>query len=77
MANDRIVVRGVREHNLKTIDVELPWDQLARAEKRIHHSGSASMPIRTRGEVQLVVIHEAAAQSPIPGHLDVGRETDG
>src|SRR6185503_14277961 len=28
MANDRIVIRGAREHNLKGIDLELPRDQL-------------------------------------------------
>jgi excinuclease UvrABC ATPase subunit len=26
MANNGIVVRGAREHNLTSIDVELPWD---------------------------------------------------
>jgi excinuclease ABC subunit A len=28
MANDRILIRGAREHNLKAIDLELPRDQL-------------------------------------------------
>jgi excinuclease UvrABC ATPase subunit len=28
MANDRVVVRGPREHNLESIDVEVPRDQL-------------------------------------------------
>src|SRR5215813_15337584 len=28
MANDRIVIRGAREHNLKSVDLEIPRDQL-------------------------------------------------
>jgi excinuclease ABC subunit A len=28
LANDRIVVRGAREHKLKSIDIEIPRDQL-------------------------------------------------
>jgi excinuclease ABC subunit A len=28
MASDRIIIRGVREHNLKNIDLEIPRDQL-------------------------------------------------
>src|SRR5256885_2524231 len=28
MASDRIVIRGAREHNLKTVDLEIPRDQL-------------------------------------------------
>jgi len=29
VANDRIVVRGAGEHTLKSIDVEIPRDQLS------------------------------------------------
>src|SRR5881409_4226041 len=28
MASDRIVIRGAREHNLKSVDLEIPRDQL-------------------------------------------------
>jgi excinuclease ABC subunit A len=28
MANDRIVIRGAREHNLKSVDIDIPRDQL-------------------------------------------------
>ena len=28
MASDRIIIRGAREHNLKTIDLGIPRDQL-------------------------------------------------
>ena len=28
MANDKIVIHGAREHNLKNVDVEIPRDKL-------------------------------------------------
>ena len=28
MANDRIVIKGANEHNLKNVDVEIPRDKL-------------------------------------------------
>ena len=46
MANDRIVVRGAREHNLKNIDLEIPRDQLV-VITGLSGSGKASLAFDT------------------------------
>jgi hypothetical protein len=58
MANDRVVVRGPREHNLESIDVEVPRDQLVvitgdrsalrRPARALRPVGSRSAPVRQR-----------------------------
>src|SRR5437773_11662238 len=46
MANDRIVIRGAREHNLKSLDVETPRDQLV-VLTGLYGSGKSSLAFDT------------------------------
>src|SRR3989442_335182 len=46
MANDRIVIRGAREHNLKSIDLEIPRDQLV-STSGLSGSGKSSLAFDT------------------------------
>src|SRR5262247_1840373 len=46
MANDRIVIRGAREHNLKSIDLEIPRDQLV-VLTGLSGSGKSSLAFHT------------------------------
>ena len=49
MRNDKIIVRGAREHNLKNVSVELPRDSLiVKMCIRDRCAGSAPPPRRAR-----------------------------
>jgi excinuclease UvrABC ATPase subunit len=39
MATDRILIRGAREHNLKSIDLEIPREKLAAGSRRVRGPG--------------------------------------
>ena len=45
MADDRIVVRGDREHNPKSIDVEIPRDQFAGARASTADGHAGGVPL--------------------------------
>ena len=65
MANDRIVVRGAREHNLKSIDVEIPRDQLV-VITGLSGSGKSSLAFDTiYAEGQRRYVESPSATTPV------------
>src|SRR5881296_3391443 len=79
MANDRIVIRGAREHNLKSIDLEIPRDQLV-VLTGLSGSGKSSLAMDTiyaEGQRRYVESLSAYArqfvaqmQKPAVDHID-------